>query len=468
MNANLEQLLAAMPADDADDDALAIALAGQRTIPTGRFARLWTLGTMQAQIAVAYASMWIRSFFGGSHQDVVETHLAAAMRLVGGMIYLRGAVMKVGQALAAYPNLVPAEIAAVLERLHFNAPPMHFSLVREQLENELDRPIAEVFAELDERAFAAASLGQVHRARLHSGERVAVKIQYPAIAATIESDLRNLALMLAPLRFTRDWDNLLGHLNDIRTVLTAEVDYVAEANAIERARAIFSDDDGIVIPAVFREHSTARVLTMELIDGVHSADWLARNPSQEERDAFGAKMYTASFRIYYAGHADYADPHPGNYIFMNDGRLGLIDFGCVRPYDEAEWQLVSDMDRAFYRGREEQRATMIRFCDLNEAEARDEQRLAIMEESFRWIIEPLLVPVFDFSNPEHLRAGIDVSLRAITRRYTRSHPMQTYLSRTLIGLRSMLHRIGARVPVRGLHEVELRRSGWSWVNEELK
>lgn len=431
-------------------------------------ARLWTLGTMQAQIAAAYASMWVSNLFAGSDAQrlqLVETHLAAAMRLVGGMVYLRGAVMKVGQALAAYPNLVPEEIASTLERLHFNAPPMHFALVREQLENELERSVGEAFAEFDERAFAAASLGQVHRARLHSGERVAVKIQYPGIARTIDSDLRNLAVVVAPLRFTRDWDCVSAQLDDVCRVLTAEVDYAAEADALDRARKLFSDEEGIVVPRVFREYSTARVLTMELIDGVHVDSWLARNPSQEERDAFGEKIYTSQFRFYYAGRCDYADPHPGNYLFLDDGRLGVIDFGCVRPYDAAEFALLGEIDHAFFEGSERVRAMLIRYCDLSPAEAEDERRMALMDESYRWTVEPLLHSRFDFGDAEHLRIGIDIMARAVTRRYTRSHPMQLYLSRTLIGLRSLLHRMRARVPVRDIHVRELQRSGWTWVNE---
>jgi predicted unusual protein kinase regulating ubiquinone biosynthesis (AarF/ABC1/UbiB family) len=465
MNADLQQLLAAFPRDDADDGALPRALVTQRAIPTGRLARLWTLGTMQAQIAIAYGAMWMRSLLGGAQEDLVETHLAAAAKLVGGMLYLRGAVMKVGQAMAAYPNLVPEEIAATLDCLHFDAPPMHFSLVREHLENELDRSIAEAFAEFDERAFAAASLGQVHRARLRSGELVAVKIQYPGIAATIDSDLRNLATVIAPLRFTRDWENITAQLEDIRAVLSAEVDYLAEADNIERAQSLFAHEDGIVIPRVFRDYSTSRVLTMELLGGQHVDAWLSRNPSQSERDAFGSKIYTAAFRFYYAGRSDYADPHPGNYFFLEDGRLGVVDFGCVRGYTDEEWALLSDIDQSFYLGRQAARDAMVRYCDLSPSESRDEKRMALLEESYRWSVEPLLQPLFDFGDPEHMRMGIDIMARAVACRYTRAHPMQIYLSRTLLGLRSLLLRMRARVPVRAIHEAELRQSGWPWVND---
>jgi predicted unusual protein kinase regulating ubiquinone biosynthesis (AarF/ABC1/UbiB family) len=472
MNADLQHLIAALPHDDsADDDAGALALVSQRVIPTGRLARLWTLGTMQAQVAVAYAALWVRSLFHGSDrhaQQLVETHMAAAMRLLGGMTYLRGAVMKVGQSLAAYPNLVPDEIANTLARLHFDAPPMHFALVREHLCNEFDRDLGDVFQEFEQRAFAAASLGQVHRARLRNGERVAVKVQYPGIAQTIRSDLRNLAAVLAPLRFTRDWENVAAQLDEIGHVLTAEVDYRAEADSLEHARSLFNADDGIVVPRLYRELSTDRVLTMEYIEGRHLDSWLATEPSQEQRDAFGTKMYTISFRTYYSGRCDYADPHPGNYLFLGDGRLALLDFGCVPRYADDDWALLSEMDAAFYRDRDAMRTSLMRYCDLSPEELRDESRMSLLEESFRWAIEPLLHRPFDFGDPEHMRRGIDIMARAIAGRYTRSHPKQIYLSRTLFGLRSLLHKMKARVDVRGVRARELPRAGWSWVDEMIR
>src|SRR5436305_9088101 len=119
--------------------------------------------------------------------------------MLAGMGYLRGAVVKVAQALANLPGAVPDEIVATLEYLHFQAPPMHFALLREHVRNELGGDPAEVFASFETRAFAAASLGQVHRARLKSGEEVAVKVQYPGIGTSVRSDFRNLLALMLPL-----------------------------------------------------------------------------------------------------------------------------------------------------------------------------------------------------------------------------------------------------------------------------
>ena len=183
---------------------------------------------------------------------------------------------------------------------------------------------------------------------------------------------------------------------------------------------------------------------------------------------FRSKLYTIAFRMYYAGRCAYADPHPGNYLFRDDGQVALLDFGCVPRYDDEAWSLLSDMDAAFYRDRANMRAVLARYCDLSQEELDDESRMALLEESFRWAIEPLLHQPFDFGDGEHLRIGIDIMARSIAKRYTRAHPLQVYLSRTLLGLRSLLYRMKARVDVRDIHARELRASGWAWVEEIIR
>src|SRR4029079_9061406 len=145
------------------DLAELIAAAGRRPIPLGRFSRLWTLGTLQGKIAAAYTFWWLRGRWGGASERerrLNETHLKAAVQLLGTMSQLRGAVMKLGQILAHWPGVAPDEFADVLGRLHFQAPPMHFSLLREAVRSELGADPEELFAEFEPEAVAAASLGQ--------------------------------------------------------------------------------------------------------------------------------------------------------------------------------------------------------------------------------------------------------------------------------------------------------------------
>src|SRR5207302_6352983 len=230
------------------------------------------------KIGAAYLFHWLRGWFRNAADNqrlLAEAHWRTAVRLLDSMTYLRGAVMKVGQTLANFPDIAPREFVQTLERLHFDAPPMHWSLLREMVHNELGDDPENVFAAFEKRAFAAASLGQVHRARLKDGQEVAVKIQYPGIARTIRQDFRNLLLFMLPARLSADWENTREQFDDLRTRLERETDYEREAASLQKVRSLFRDDEGIVIPRVFPQHSTGRVLTMERLEGVHLDQFLA-------------------------------------------------------------------------------------------------------------------------------------------------------------------------------------------------
>src|SRR4051795_1454062 len=224
-----------------------------RPIPVGRFQRMRMLGTLQAKIGAAYLFHWLRGWFKDADVNkrlLAETHWRTALRVLDSMSYLRGAAMKVGQTLANFPDIVPREFVETLEKLHFTAPPMHWSLLKEMVFSELNEEPENIFAAFDKRAFAAASLGQVHAARLKTGEDVAVKIQYPGIARTIREDIRNLLLFMLPGRLSRDWESTKEQFDDLRVRLEHETDYEREAASLERVRALFHEDDGIVVPRV--------------------------------------------------------------------------------------------------------------------------------------------------------------------------------------------------------------------------
>src|SRR5262245_46128048 len=342
MTPSVAELLRALP-DETDEaaDNLAAPMS-LRPVPVGRLRRIRLLGTLQAKLAAAYLFYWIRGWLKSADEKerlLAETHWRTALRLLDSMCYLRGAMMKLGQTLANLPDVAPREFVETLQSLHFNAPPMHWSLMREMVFNELGDDPDKLFAEFDRTAFAAASLGQVHRARLRTGEEVAVKIQYPGIARTIRDDFRNLLLLLLPARLGKDWDSTRAQLDELRLQLEQETDYEREAGCLSRAHSLFREADGIVVPRVYREFTTARVLTMEYVRGPHLDAYLADRPSQQERNAVAAKIVTSGYRLLCAGRMLYADFHPGNLVFLHDGRLGLLDFGFVRWISDAEWNL---------------------------------------------------------------------------------------------------------------------------------
>ena len=461
---DVADLLAALP-DGIDQppmhqDELASYLArlALRPVPAGRLSRFWILSSLQAKVAAAYLAWWLRKGFVSKEKAAAalnETHLKAALELLGSMSYLRGAVMKMGQTLANLPNVVPQEFVEALQVLHFEAPPMHFSMLRELVHNELGGEVEDLFAEFDTEAFAAASLGQVHRARLHDGREVAVKIQYPNIARSIHADLANMAALLTPMRLTDGWANLREQFDDIRTMLDQEMDYVQEAAMQERARALFDESDRIVVPAVHHELSSERVLTTDLLEGQHLPAFLANQPAQADRDHFGQLLVNASFRLMYRGEMCYADPHPGNYLFLDDGRLGLIDFGCIRMLDgdQAEYTLLAG--RAMREGGPTMDALVAQSTHSKDVSELTQDHRQLIVDLCDWLWKPILHEgPFDFSDPAYFQTGVDLTREVMRKRYTRSRPVNTWFNRFFYGSRAMLFHLGARADMRSAEERE--------------
>ena len=471
MSPRIAELIDALPVEP--DEAAAPDAAFQellqklshKHLPIGRFNRLWVLGTLQAKIAAAYLAWWIRGGYASAdkrQRTLNETHLKAALKLLGGMTYLRGAIMKLGQIIATHPDAAPEQFADVLGRLHFEAPPMHFSLLREFVRNELGADPEDVLDGFETKAFAAASLGQVHRALLKgTGQRVAIKIQYPNIGRTIRDDFRNMMAFLTPMRLSGDWDNIKEQFEDIRHKLDSETDYEQEAENLRFARAAFTEDEGIVVPRVFPEVSTRRVLTMEYIQGLHLDKFLATDPPQELRDHFGHKISVAVVRMCCPKNFVYADVQPGNFLFMPDGRLGFIDFGCCHYESDEDTEFKAEMVRCYLGSSEAAhspealREPLARGSDLTAKQAADDARMKLIVRFSDWAWEPILHEgPFDFGDPDYFRRGVEMYGQCLRRRYTRSRPSNTWLIKSIFGLRAMLARLRARVDFGAIFRAE--------------
>jgi tRNA A-37 threonylcarbamoyl transferase component Bud32 len=452
--------------DGIDPEPAGNVLAGLagRPMPGGFLRRMWALGGLQAQICQGYLIYGIRSRFvaADEHERLrAEANLRAALKMVGSMGYLRGAAMKLGQALANLPEILTSQVVETVDRLHFEAPPMHFSLLREQVQRELGRDPEEAFAAFEPRAFAAASLGQVHRARLASGDELAVKIQYPGIGRAIRADFRGLAALFLPLRLSRRWDHHKAQLDDVRKVIEMETDYQREAETLRSARAAFSEDDRIVVPRVYPEYSTRRVLAMEFLAGVHVHDFLASGPSQDDRNHFGRLIYLAQSRLHYAERLLYADPSPGNFLFLPDRRLGFIDFGCVRPYNDAEWNCCRLADLAIREGPDGSIRFIRNFAGLAEGEDARPEHLALLEAWSRWMWRPYWhTGAFEFGDDRYLREGIELLGRFYSERFTLGVAMAVFTTRWYLGTIGMLYRLRAQVDVGAIDKSERPAAGW--------
>jgi predicted unusual protein kinase regulating ubiquinone biosynthesis (AarF/ABC1/UbiB family) len=242
----------------------------------------------------------------------------------------KGALMKVGQMLS-YVDLVdlPPSARDLLESLQATSTPMSPEVIAEVVRSELGDIPHRVFARWTPRPFAAASIGQVHRARLHDGTPVAVKVQYPGVEAATRNDLRSASLLAAVLQpVSGEIDSRLV-AKEIRTRLLEECDYLLEANNQQRFRAWYLDDPEISVPQVFAQVSSKRVLTTGLSSGRTWAEFA--DAPQEEKDRAGLTIFRMVFTSIFRHHCFNADPHPGNYLFRDDG-IDFVDFGCVRRF----------------------------------------------------------------------------------------------------------------------------------------
>jgi predicted unusual protein kinase regulating ubiquinone biosynthesis (AarF/ABC1/UbiB family) len=236
--------------------------------------------------------------------------------------------MKLGQALSMQTHALGPDLIRELSALQMQAPPMHRSLMRAQFKLAMGKYPEELFQSFETEPFAAASLGQVHWAVTRAGEKVAVKIQYPAIAEAIKTDFRMLRTAGFAARLT-------GHLQEavIREVergILEETDYLKEAANIEHFRKHLAPLRLVRVPRVYPRLSCDRVLTMSRVSGLRLQDFLENNPSQELRDRAGTLLTRLFFFQLFRMQALHADPHPGNYLFNDDGTIGLVDFGCVK------------------------------------------------------------------------------------------------------------------------------------------
>lgn len=251
---------------------------------------------------------------------------------------MKGAVMKVGQIASQYKDVFPPEVATALEKLQKDAPAMPYAQIKVQVERELKAPIHELFTEFEETPFAAASIGQVHKAVLSTGQRVVVKVQYPGVDENCDSDLKQVRMALkiaGVLNMSRELQEQL--FDEIRKSLHDELDYIKEANNLRVFGAFHSDDKGLIIPKVIASHSTRRILTLTEEMGETLA--VAATWDNDVKQRIATHLFHFSAGQLFVLYRMHCDPHPGNFAFRADGSVVAYDFGGIRSYSDSEVQL---------------------------------------------------------------------------------------------------------------------------------
>jgi len=413
--------------------------------------RAFSMASMGADIAGSYLGYALqRAFLGETkrREKLKSTHTRAARRMRVEMQTLRGTAMKLGQTLSLQTGVLPDEALAELATLQMRAPGMHSSLVRVQIKKSLGREPEEVFKEFTPEPFAAASLGQVHHAVTKEGEFAAVKVQYPGIRDAIRNDVKLFRTISKPAQAS-------GHLpkvaiDELETQFLAETDYQREANNIDFFKRELVPLSFVEVPKLLRKYSAGKVLTMSLMRGQHLDDFLASRPSQKLRNELGTRLFDLFyFQVLKIGTL-HADPHWGNYLFSNAGRISLVDFGCVKTLSPAT---VNYLHQAFlYSGSIHSSEFGRHLEDYYRAEGLRLVRQAraslikFAENFYRKVYppDPKKDFRFDFGNQKFLNDYMNESKNLFRTKGMLADLI--FMARAEMGLYQTLHRLKAQVP----------------------
>jgi len=332
----------------------------KKPIPTSRLRRSATVGRLAAGQAVRQAGTRAANLTRSeeeSQKALAKRQLETAEQIVAALGTMKGAAMKLGQVMSFLDvGLVDEEFReqfqAKLAELRDAAPKVSFKDMKKVIEQEYDDPLDEVFETFDPVPIAAASIGQVYKARLDDGRDVAVKVQYPGVNTAVRSDMQNLGMILRLMKSVAPGLDPKALGTEIRSRIEEELDYELEAQNQRRLARIFRGHPFIVIPDVVTSLSHERVIVSEFVAG-RGFEEMKQLP-QEERDRIGETIFRFYFGCMYRHHQFSGDPHPGNCLLLDDGRMAFLDFGLFKRItpDAAEFELQSQRLGIERRGRE--------------------------------------------------------------------------------------------------------------------
>jgi predicted unusual protein kinase regulating ubiquinone biosynthesis (AarF/ABC1/UbiB family) len=434
----------------------------------GRLMRTLKTGWLGSTVASSYLGGKLMDKLRGEEgraESELQRHLHNARRIAGTMKELRGPMMKVGQLLSTHAEALPGEYGEVLRSLQSSAPPMRYDTIRDVIEMDLGGTPEELFADFSREALAAASLGQVHRARLKDGTEVVVKVQYPGAAAGVDGDLKNLKLGASLVKnlladtVKNDRLDLTPVAEEIAEHLAQETDYCREAYNAQLMGKLFADVPWVHIPRVHLSHSGLRTVTYDYVDGVDLGEALASG-DQARRDLIVTRLSDAFWYQMLRGGMLHADPHPGNYRILPDGRLGILDFGCVKVFNEGFLTAFADMVRHRMEGDTARLdAAMVALGLLNdpndEAERRDMYRIADYFSVGLGKDEP-----FSFEEYSYVQGARDLVMYFLqARRIPPSQRDMIFMTRVVLGYYEYFSRAKSRL---NFHQMVKRWAHQGW------
>jgi predicted unusual protein kinase regulating ubiquinone biosynthesis (AarF/ABC1/UbiB family) len=329
----------------------------RENIPTSRVRRTATVATLAASEAVKQFGTRAANTTRGaqaSEDAMARRQLETAKQIVAALGTMKGAAMKLGQVMSFLDVGLVAEehreeFQRELAKLRDAAPTVSFKQMRRVIEDDLGERISEVFQTFDEEPIAAASIGQVYRATLREdGREVAVKVQYPGVAAAVRADMQNMDMIMRLLKRMTPGMDSKAIAAEIKERIGEELDYELEAQNQRSLARIFKDHPFIVVPDVITDLSRERVLVTEFVRGVGFEE--IKGYPQSQRDRIGEIVFRFFLGCLYRHRQFSGDPHPGNFLLQDDGRVAFLDFGLFKRMEREPVELELACQRAVVEG----------------------------------------------------------------------------------------------------------------------
>ena len=420
----------------------------QDSIPTSKTERSAKFVKTGFQIGGNYIKHYSKKLFNPSlNKD--ELNLDNANDIYTSLSELKGSALKVAQMLSMDKNILPKAYVDQFSLSLYNAPPLSGPLIIRTFSKYFGKNPEQIFDYFNIRSTNAASIGQVHEASLN-GKKLAVKIQYPGVGDSISSDLK----MVKPFAF-----RLLGmsqkeldvYMNEVEERLLEETDYDLEIRrSIEFSNAC-RNIDNVVFPTYYPDLSRKRIITMDWLEGQHMKEFMKSNPSQELRDQIGQALWDFYNFQQHELRAVHADPHPGNFLITSEGKLGVIDFGCIKEMPDDFYypfflltttDLLKDKEKTIQAFRE------LEMIQKNDNPSQIEFYYQAYKEMIQLFAQPYLEDTFDFSQKEYFDKlyGYGEKISKMPEfKQARGVKHFIYVNRTNFGLYNMLHDLGAKI-----------------------
>lgn len=423
----------------------------QNSIPSTKVERAMRFVKTGAQIGGNYIKHYSKKMMDPSLSKE-ELHEDNATDVYNALSELKGSALKVAQMLSMEKNILPRQYTNKFQMAQYNAPPLSGPLIIQTFIKSFGKSPQDIFDAFDMKATNAASIGQVHRAKLGDKE-LAIKIQYPGVADSIKSDLK----IVKPIAFRlldMNEKELDKYIKEVEAKLLEETDYELEYKRSVEISGLCAHIPHLIFTNYYREYTSKRVLTMDWMEGMHMDEFLKTNPSQEIRNTVGQAMWDFYDIQVHELKSVHADPHPGNFLMRSNGDLGVIDFGCVKEIPEDFYfnyfaLLVPELleEPGIIRRIMEQQQI------INKSDTPQVQEIitdAFMKMT-KLLATPFLEETFDFGNNAYIdkiyALGEEVSKMDELKKSKEGRGSQhaLYINRTYFGLYSILNVLGAKV-----------------------